>query len=113
MSIRQKAINSAVRKTQRNKHYTKQRLKDIYPRRTAKNYTLYIPKKFKTKKWVEPATHLGPLIPLGKNKPVGKNITLADIYNKHQNKRNKKNQLPELVRLSTKERLINKPSRKY
>jgi len=32
--------------------------------------------------WVEPATYYGPLIPLGKKKPVGKNITLTDIYNR-------------------------------
>jgi len=82
MSIRQKAINPAVRKRQRNKHYTKQRLKDIYPRRTAKNYSFYIPKKNKAKKWMEPAIYLGPLILLGQNKPVGKNITLVYIYNK-------------------------------
>jgi len=80
MSIRQKGINSAVRRRQRNKHYTKQRLKDIYSRTTAKSYSFYISKKIRTKKWVEPTMHLGPLIPLGKNKPVGKNMTLADIY---------------------------------
>jgi len=81
MSTRQKAINSAVWKRQRNKLYTKQSLKDIYPRRTAKNYSFYISKKIRTKKWIELATHLGPLITLGKHKSVGKNITLADIYN--------------------------------
>jgi len=82
MSITQKAINSTVRQRQRNKLYTKQRLKDIYTKRTAKDYSFYILKKIWTKKWVEPEPHLSPLILLGKNKPVGKNITLVDIYNK-------------------------------
>jgi len=110
---RQHRINQAVSKRKETKQYLERKANNIYSRRISVNYKFFKPKKLRTKQWVEPATHLGSKIPLGKNKPVGKNITLADIYNKHQNKRNKKNQLPELVRLSTKERLINKPSRKY
>jgi len=54
---------------------------NIHPRRIAVDYKFYTPRKYKVKQWVEPATLISPLILLGKNKPVGKNITLTDIYN--------------------------------
>jgi len=81
MSRRQKAINSAVTKRKETHEYLARKGNNIYPRRIAVNYKFYKPKKIRTMQWVEPETHFGPLILLGKNKPVGKNITLADIYN--------------------------------
>jgi len=78
---RQHSINQAVSKKRETYQYLARKANNIYPRRIAVNYKFYKQRKLKTKQWVEPATHLGPLIPLGKNKPVGKNITLADIYN--------------------------------
>jgi len=82
MSVRQKAINQAVSKRRETKQYLIRKHKNIYPRRIALNYKFYKPRKLQTKQWVEPVTHLGPKIPLAKYKQVGKNITLADIYNK-------------------------------
>jgi len=90
MSRRQKAIYSAVTKRKETKQYLQRKDNNIYPRRSSVNYKFYKPKKLRIKQWIEPATHLGPLIPLGKNKPVGKNITLADIYNKKLTSEQKK-----------------------
>ena len=78
---RQHRINQAVTKRRETQQYLQRKDNNIYPRRISVDYKFYKPKKLRTKQWVEPATYLGPLIPLGKNKPVGKNITLADIYN--------------------------------
>ena len=111
----QYSINQAVSKRKETKQYPLRKEHNIYPKAILLNYIFYRPKKHRIEQWVEPATHLGPKIPLGKNKPVGKNITLPDIYNKliPEQKKQKKNQLLELVKLSTKEWLVNKPSRKY
>ena len=81
MSRRQRAINSAVRRNHQNKQYILKKINNIYPKRTLAGYKFYKPKKDRKKQWEAPATLLGPLILLGKNKPVGKNITLTDIYN--------------------------------
>jgi len=79
---RQNRINHAVSKRKETKQYVQTKSNNIYPRRISVNYHFYRPRKIRTKKWVEPATHLGPIILLGKNKPVAKNFTLKDIYNK-------------------------------
>jgi len=94
MSRRQKAINSAVRRNHQNKQYILKKRNNIYPKRTSAGYIYYKPKQLRIKQLVEPATHLGPLIALGKNKPVGKNITLADIYNNKPTPEQKKKEKP-------------------
>jgi len=63
---RQKAKNSAVRRDYHIKQYILKKSNNIYPKRTLAGYKFYKPKKLRTKHWVEPATHLGPLISLGK-----------------------------------------------
>jgi len=74
-------INQEVSKRRETQQYLQRKKHNIYSRRIAVNYKFYKPKKFRTKQLVEPATHLGPKIILGNNKPVGKNVTLVDIYN--------------------------------
>jgi len=92
--MRQHSINQAVAKQRKTQQYLLRKDKDINPKRIAVDYKFYKPKKLRTKKWVEPVPYLGPLIPLGKNKPVGKNITLADIYNNKPTPEQKKQKEP-------------------
>jgi len=89
MSKRQKTRNSAAKERLKNNHYVIQRLKDIYLISTEKYYSFYTPKKIRIKKWVEPAIYFGSLILIGKSKPIGKNIILAEMYNRQTVKQKK------------------------
>jgi len=91
---RQHRIKQAVSKRREIQQYLQRKKDNFYSSRIAVNYKFYKPKKLRIKQWVEPGTYLGELIPLGKNKPVGKNITLAEIYNNKPTPEQKKHKKP-------------------